>query len=136
MMRRHRLAVLTMVLLAGGLFTARGAGTEPAVPGDPDAPATQTRDDLQTVAPPRGRQVDDGRDPGRGPRLPEPVFFEPAATTTEHVRLGLSSWTAPGAPFDHRENPGGAAIGFSIVGPSPGKDLPSSGPSAWRGSAA
>ena len=41
------------------------------------------------------------------------------ATTTEQTRFGLSSWIAPGAPFDHRENPGGVAIGFTIAWPPP-----------------
>jgi hypothetical protein len=107
--------------------------------GGAGAPAAPTGSDLQSVAPPRGGALEVERDPGRGPRPHEPVFLEPAATTTEHTRLGLSSWIAPGAPAEHRENPGGLAIGFTISWPAPSRDAPSApsaGPSAWRGSAA
>src|SRR5215475_4581014 len=130
---RHLPAMLMMVLLAGGVLAVGGARAQPPSPGDRAAPRATTGGDLETLVPPRGRQVED---PGRGPAPHEPVFLEPAATTTEHARLGLRSWTASGAPFDHRKNPGGAAMGFSIAWPAPWKDLPSSGPSAWRGSAA
>src|SRR5262245_15855302 len=133
---RHLPAMLMMVLLGGGVLAVGGARAQPWSPEDRAAQRATTGGDLETLVPPRGRQVDDERDPGRGPGLHEPVFLEPAATTTEHARLGLSSWTASGAPFDHRENPGGVAMGFSIAWPAPWKDLPSSGPSAWRGSAA
>jgi hypothetical protein len=134
---RDALAILGTLLVLGGLFV-RGAGADPseATGTGADTRSASGQSDLQTVAPQRGRSVDEERDPGRGPRPHEPVFLEPAATTTERARLGLSSWITPGAPFDHRENPGGVAIGFSISWPAPARELPSSGPSAWRGSAA
>ena len=90
----------------------------------------------QTVAPLRGRFLEEERNPGQGPRPHEPAFLEPAATTTKHARLGLSSWITPGAPFEHREDPGGVAIGFTIARPAPARDITVSGPSPWRGSAA
>lgn len=129
--------MFVMVLLAGGLFTARGAGAQPAgvAGGDAGARAGTTANDLQMAAPPRGGPLEEERDPGRGPRPHEPVFLEPAAITTEHTRFGLSTWIAPGAPFDHRENPGGVAIGLTIAWPAPARSVPSSGPSPWRGSA-
>ena len=135
--------MLMMVLVAGGLVTARGAGADPATTGamgatgggDTGARSATARNDLRSVAPQRGRAVEEERDPGRGPRPHEPVFLEPAAITTEHTRLGLSTWITPGAPSEHRENPGGIAIGFTIAWPAPRRDVPSSGPSPWRGSA-
>ena len=132
-------AVLTTVvmLVAGGMLGTRGAGVAGAQPAAPISGGPGTaRSDLESVAPPRGLPVEQERDPGRGPTPHEPVFLEPAATTTEHVRLGLSAWIAPGAPFDHRENPGGPAVGVTIAWPTPARTMPSSGPSPWRGSAA
>jgi hypothetical protein len=135
--------MLVMVLVVGGLATARGAGADPATTGatgatgggDTGARSATARNDLRAVAPQRGRAVEEERDPGRGPSPHEPVFLEPAAITTEHTRLGLSTWITPGAPSEHRENPGGIAIGFTIAWPAPPRDVPSSGPSPWRGSA-
>jgi hypothetical protein len=138
---RDALAMLVMVLVAGGLVTARGAGADASDPAgttageDTGARSATARNDLRAVAPQRGRAVEEERDPGRGPRPTEPVFIEPAATTTKHTRLGLSTWIAPGAPAENRENPGGIAIGLTIAWPPPPRDVPSSGPSAWRGSA-
>jgi hypothetical protein len=130
-------AVVTMLMLvAGGIAGTRGAGVADAQPVTPAGAVSAGRHDLESVAPPRGLPLERERDPGKGPAPHEPVFLEPAATTTEHARLGLSAWIAPGAPFDHREDPGGLAVGFTIAWPPPGRDVPSSGPSAWRGSAA
>jgi hypothetical protein len=124
---------MTILFVAGGLSTGRAAFAQaPDSAGTAHAPASA---DLQTIAPPRGGSLEQERDPGVGPRIHEPIFLEPAATTTEHVRFGLSSWIAPGAPFDHRENPGGVAIGLTIAWPAPTREISSSGPSAWRGSA-
>jgi hypothetical protein len=127
---RHALRMLVVGLVAGGLLIARGAAAQPAAL----APS-----DLQTVAPPRGGPLDLERDPGLGPRPHEPVFLDPAAITTEHAKLGLSTWITPGAPAEHRENPGGLAIGFTIAWPAPRREVPTAGPpagpSAWRGSA-
>ena len=136
-------------LLGAGVFGAGDAVADPAT-GAPEGPATgaptgstslpapspRIGSDLQTVAPPRGGSLEQERDPGMGPRAHEPVFFGPASTTTEHTRFGLSSWIAPGAPFDHREDPGGVAAGFTISWGAPKPDVPSSGPNPWRGSAA
>ncbi len=137
---RDTVAMFVMVLVLGGLI-ARGANVDPPAAGGADAGALSATggSGLQTVAPPRGRFLEEERDPGQGPRLHEPVFLEPAATTTEHARFGLSTWITPGAPFDHREDPGGVAIGLTIAWPAPARparDVPSSGPTPWRGSAA
>jgi hypothetical protein len=135
MHRRDAFAMFVMVLAAGWLFTAQGASADPSVEADVGERSATAGSGLETVAPPRGGSLEQERDPGRGPRPHEPVFLEPAATTTEHARLGLSTWITPGAPFDHRENPGGVAIGFTIAWPAPRRDVPSSGPSPWQGSA-
>jgi hypothetical protein len=128
--------MLMMVLVAGGFLGARAVGAQaPDASGSPGPPAAASPD-LQTVSPPRGGSLEQERTPGVGPRIHEPIFLEPLAITTEHTRFGLSSWIAPGAPFDHQENPGGVAVGFTIAWPPPARDVPSSGPSAWRGSAA
>jgi hypothetical protein len=126
-----------MVLAVGGSLTARAAGSEPtATPGPAASRSGTAAGDLQTVAPPRGGAREEERDPGRGPRPHEPVFLEPAVTTTERFRFGLSTWITPGAPSEHRENPGGIAIGLTIAWPAlPGGGSPA-GPSPWRGSAA
>ena len=50
---------------------------------------------------------------------PRTRFVPPAATTTEHTRLGLSAWITPGAPFERHENPGGVAVGFTVAWPPP-----------------
>jgi hypothetical protein len=129
--------MLVMALVAGGLLSARAAGAQtPEASGNDGARPPAVSTDLQAVSPPRGGSLDQERDLGVGPRIHEPIFLEPAATTTENARFGLSSWIAPGAPFDHRENPGGVAIGFTIAWPPPVRDVPSSGSSPWRGSAA
>jgi hypothetical protein len=135
---RGALAALVTVLVAAGLLAARGAGAEPAAAGGGDAGArpTTARSGIQAVAPPRGGPLEEERDPGRGPRPHEPVFLEPAAITTERARLGLSTWITPGAPSEHRENPGGIAIGFTIAWPAPPGGTPPRSPSPWRGSAA
>ncbi len=147
--RQARMRMMVrMVLLCAAVFVARGAVADPAT-GAPDravagspaestpsaAPSPRIGSDLRTVAPPRGGALEQERDPGMGPRAHEPVFFGPASTTTEHTRFGLSSWIAPGAPFDHREDPGGVAAGFTISWPAPKPEVPSSGPNPWRGSA-
>jgi hypothetical protein len=135
---RRRLRLLLAGLVAAGLLAARGGATgsdpSPSPGGDAAARAAPTGSDLQSVAPPRGRSVEEERDPGRGPRSHEPVFLGPT-TTTEHAKVGLSTWITPGAPAEHRENPGGIAIGLTITWPAPPRALPSAGPSAWRGSA-
>jgi hypothetical protein len=130
--------MLVTVLVAGGLLTARGAGAEPAatVGGYAGAHPAPGRRELQVVAPSRGGSLEEERGPGGGPRPHVPVFLEPAATTTERTRLGLSAWISPGAPSEHRENPGGIAIGFTIAWPAPSEGVPPPGPSPWRGSAA
>ena len=132
---RESLVILASasITLAPGLALAQSQsgpdrtvnGTKQVGQGAPGA----ARSDLQSVAPQPGRTIEEERDPGRGPRPHEPVFIEPAATTTEHTRLGLSAWIAPGAPFERRENPGGVAIGFTIAWPA-GTRAP--GPSAPR----
>lgn len=128
-----------MLVVGGILGLGAGHGSaEPTTPAGSDAatgPAAGGRD-LKAIAPPRGLPVEQERDPGRGPTRHEPVFLEPAATTTEHVRFGLSAWIAPGAPFDHRESPGGPAAGLTITWPPSGRGVPSSGSSPWRESAA
>jgi hypothetical protein len=126
---RAAFTMLLATLVAGGV-----AGARPAVAADPVA-ATGRGGAVTTVAPPRGQGLDAERDPGAGPRPHEPVFFDPMTTTTEHVRAGLSSWITPSAPFDHREDPGGVAIGLTITWPAPRRDVAPSGPNAWRGSA-
>jgi hypothetical protein len=135
---RHAFAILVTTLVVGGLFHARpvGAQASGAPAGETGARSTAAPTDLQAISSPRGGSLEQERDPGVGPRVHEPVFIEPGATTTKHTRFGLSSWIAPGAPFDHRENPGGAAIGLTIGWPAPTPYTPSSGASAWRGSAA
>jgi hypothetical protein len=123
------------MLAAGVILGAMDAGAErAAVPGGSGARSVSS--DLRAVAPPRGLPSELERDPGRGLASHEPVFLEPAATTTEHTRLGLSAWIAAGAPFDHRDNPGGPALGFTIVWPPPAAEASPAGSSPWRGSAA
>ena len=114
------LAVATIVLAAGsrsGAIAAQGGVEDGA--GSPAAPV---RSDLQTEVFAPGRTPSEERDLHIGPR---PRFIEPAATTTEHTRLGLSAWIAESAPFDRRENPGGVAIGFTIAWPPPRTESPS-----------
>jgi hypothetical protein len=126
---------LAAITLAPTASLPPAAIAEPEeVEGGAGAPAAAASSDLQSVAPPRGRSVEEERDPGRGPRSHEPVFLGPT-TTTEHAKVGLSTWITPGAPAEHRENPGGIAIGLTITWPAPPRALPSAGPSAWRGSA-
>jgi hypothetical protein len=106
-------------------------------PGSSDQSAAQTTGGaVTTVAPLRGRSLDQERDPGGGPRPTEPVFLEPATVATEHFRAGLSSWITPGAPFDHREDPGGVAVGLTITWPVPHRGAEPAGPNAWHGTAA
>jgi hypothetical protein len=134
---RTVLRTLLIALLAGALLGAGSASAQPATPpggaATPGAPAAGA--DLQTVAPLRGGPLDEERNRGRGPRPHEPVLLEPATVTTENATMGLSSWIAPGPPFEHRENPGGVAIGITIGWPAPRRDAPSAGPSVWQGSA-
>jgi hypothetical protein len=134
---RAGFAALLAALIGGGFAT-------PAAAADPTAPAPEAAaprplasgSGVTTVAPQRGRSLDEERDAGGGPRPHEPVFLEPMTTTTEHVRAGLSSWITPSAPFDHREDPGGVAVGLTITWPAPRRDIAPSGPNPWRGSAA
>lgn len=135
---RHGFTLLVTLLIAGGLLGARAAGAQAPDGSGNDAGTRQSAvsTDLQSVSPPRGGSLEQERDLGVGPMPHEPIFLGPAAMTTEHMRFGLSSWIAPGAPFDHQENPGGVAIGFTIAWPAPTRDVPSSGSSPWRGSAA
>ena len=114
-------------LIAGGSLFAEDATAAPATAaGREVASPAVTRSSLEAVSPPSGPSLDEERDVGRGPRPHEPVFLEPAATTTSRGRLGLSSWIAPGAPAEHRENPGGVAIGFTIAWPAPARGVPAS----------
>ena len=131
--------MLLVALAASVGVNARGeaAGPAAAPPGTNATGGGVTGGGAVTsVAPQRGRSLDEERDPGGGPRPHEPVFLDLATTTTEHVRAGLSSWIAPSAPFDHREDPGGVAIGLTITWPPPRHDVAPSGPSPWSGSAA
>jgi hypothetical protein len=111
-MRRLALSAALVLLVAGavGAQPTAGAGRLPS------------RSDVEAVAPPRGLPVEQERDPGRGPTPPEPVFLEPAVVTTEHLRVGPSAWIAAGPPFEHRENPGGPAVGVTISWPPPTSD--------------
>jgi hypothetical protein len=122
---------LVAMFAAGVILGSVDAGAAPEGSG-----ARSGSNDLRAVAPPRGLPSELERDPGRGLAPHEPVFLEPAATTTEHTRFGLSAWIAAGAPFDHRENPGGPALGFTIVWPPPAAEASTAGPNSWRGSAA
>jgi hypothetical protein len=135
---REELVMLLAALVTCGLVTAAVAGSEPAttIPNDAVARPAATGSDVKAVAPERGRSTEEERDPGHGPSSSEPVFFGPAAPTTDRVRAGLSSWIAPSAPFDHREDPGGIAVGLTITWPAPHPDVVPSGPNPWRGSAA
>ena len=123
-----------MLLALAGIPAVAPAAPAESV-GSAASGAASPRSDLETAAPPRGLPVEQERDPGHGPTPHEPLFLEPAATTTERARFGLSAWIAPGAPFDRRENPGGPAVGFTIAWPPPAREVPSSGPTPWRGSA-
>jgi hypothetical protein len=129
--------LLALILLAGSLGLAGAADAQPTAPFGGQAgvrPATPSH--LERVAPSRGLPVEQERDPGRGPAPHEPVFLASAATTTDDVRFALSAWIAPGPPFDHRENPGGPAVGLTVTWPGPTSGRPAAGPSPWRGSAA
>jgi hypothetical protein len=119
-----------------GLAVAVGFATTPSLPSTaraepagfedrPGAPDFPARTDLQTEVLAPGRTLSQERDLHIGPR---PRFIEPAATTTEHTRLGLSAWITEGAPFERRENPGGVAVGFTLAWPPP----QTGGPSAPR----
>jgi hypothetical protein len=126
-MHRSALLLVAMVVMTGALLHDASAASDTAPGADVPNPAV-IQNDLERVAPPSGPPLDQERDLGRGPRPHEPIFLEPAATTTKRARLGLSSWIAPGAPFDHRENPGGVAIGFTIARPTPAATSPATGP--------
>jgi hypothetical protein len=138
--RMHRTAlsivamIVAMVVMAGGRVLLHDAllhdasAAPAAAPGANVPSPAAIQNDLERVAPPSGPPLDQERDLGRGPRPLEPIFLEPAAATTKGVRLGLSSWIAPGAPFDHRENPGGVAIGFTIARPTLPAASPAPGP--------
>lgn len=137
---RAVLKALVPLLVAGGIL-GLGGGDAEAQASTPAGSVADTRpapdpSDLKAVAPPRGLPVEQERDPGRGPARHEPVFLAPAVITTEHVRVGLSAWIAPGAPFDHQDYPGGPAVGLTITWPPPARLVPSAGPSPWQGSAA
>ena len=131
MKRMHRtaLSIVAMVVMAGGRVLLHDASAAPDTAPGANVPSPAViQNELERVAPPSGPPLDQERDLGRGPRPHEPIFLEPAATTTKRARLGLSSWIAPGAPFDHRENPGGVAIGFTIARPTPAATSPATGP--------
>lgn len=134
--RAARAILVTLLVLAGGFATTRDAGGESAAGGDTGARPETARSDLRVVAPLRGRSLDEERDPGRGPRPHEPLFLEPATVATAHARLGLSAWITPGAPAEHRENPGGLALGLTIAWPAPPREVAPAGPGPWRGSVA
>lgn len=133
---RLTLATFACVIAMAGLLTGPVARAQPATTpaGSAAAPARAT--DLQTTSPLRGGARDEERDRGGGPRPHEPVFLGPTVVTTEPAQFGLSSWIAPGAPLDHREDPGGVALGLTIGWPGPRREVPSAGPNPWRGSAA
>jgi hypothetical protein len=123
-------------MLVTGYVTVCAAADDPTPPAPGAAVRSQPNESaLTTVRPQRGRSVDTERDPGRGPQPTDPVFLDRATTETEHFRAGLSGWITPSAPFDHREDPGGAAIGLTITWPPPRHDLTTSGPNAWHGAA-
>jgi hypothetical protein len=133
---RLTLGTLACALAVAGLLTVREASAQPATAsGRVTAPSSRVTD-LQRTAPLRGGPLDEERDRGNGSRPHEPAFLGPPLVTTEQAQVGLSSWIAPGAPFDHREDPGGVAIGLTVGWPGPRRDLPSVGASPWRGSAA
>ena len=129
------LAALALLLALAGVHPAEVLAAPVESEDRAASSAAPPGSDLETAAPPRGLPVEQERDPGHGPTPHEPLFLEPAATSTERARLGLSAWIAPGAPFDRRENPGGPAVGFTIAWPPPDRHVPSSGPSPWHGSA-
>jgi hypothetical protein len=91
------------------------------VGGATGSAAGPVRSDLlsETLSP--GHTSSEERDLRLGPR---PRFIEPAATTVEHTRLGLSAWTVQGPPLE-RWNPGGVAMGFTIAWPPPRAESPS-----------
>lgn len=130
-----RVTALLVLLVTGGV-TARTAAGDPASAPSGGGTTPPANSAMTTVAPQRGRAIDAERDPGGGPRPHEPVFLDLATTTTEHVRVGLSGWITPSAPFDHHEDPGGVAVGLTITWPPSRHDVTPSGPSAWSGSAA
>ena len=135
MYSRLTLGALACALAVAGLLTVGGASAQPASPSNGgEAPLSRVID-LQRTAPLRGGPLDEERDRGSGPRPHEPVFLGSPLVTTEQAQAGLSSWIAPGAPLDRREDPGGVAIGLTIGWPGPRRELPSAGPSPWRGSA-
>jgi hypothetical protein len=132
---------IMVIMLVGAIPSARAAGERDGDSGTragEQANSGAGRGDLESVAPQRGLPVEQERDLGHGPSRHEPVFLEPAATTTEHTRFGLSAWIAPAAPFDRHENPGGPAIGFTITWPRPtsAREASASDSGPWRGSAA
>jgi hypothetical protein len=143
---RQARMMVGMLLLGTAIFASREAKAADPASGTPEdrpttgtpagspAPSLKIGNELQPVPAPRGGLVDLERDPGLGPLAHEPIFIGPTATT-ERTRSGISSWITPGAPFEHREDPGGVAVGFTISWPAPKPDVASSGQSAWRGSA-
>src|SRR5262245_965525 len=126
MRTRGALVMLMAALVTGGFVTAAVAEGEPAI----TIPGGNAGSGVKAVGPERGRSTEEERDPGRGPSSNDPVFLGPT-TTTEHVQAGLSSWITPGRPFDHREDPGGIAVGLTITWPAPRRDVAPSGPNAW-----
>jgi hypothetical protein len=117
-----------LVGLAVAASAAAGPSAASAAPAGDErragAPAAPAPSDLQTETLAPGRTPGEEKDRRLGPR---PRFIEPAATTTEHTRLGLSAWITQGAPFERRENPGGVALGFTIAWPPPKAERPPSG---------
>ena len=127
-------ATLVILLIAGWVAGSRDVGAQTAGQGGSAGTGRAAGGDLETTPLPRGLPVELERNPGRGPALHEPVFLERATTETERTRFGPSAWIAPGAPFEHRENPGGPAIGFSFTWRP--LDMSVAGPGSWHGSAA
>jgi hypothetical protein len=112
------LAVAPIALFTGIPWAIAAQGE---VEGSSDSSSAPIRSDLQREVLAPGHSSNEERDLRLGPR---PRFIAPAATTTEHTRLGLSAWIVEGAPFERRENPGGVAMGITIAWPPPRAERP------------
>jgi hypothetical protein len=119
-----RWLLVTAIALGAGMPSAAIAQQD-EVEGRSVSSLPPIRSDLEREALAPGHSSREERDSRLGPR---PRFIEPAATTTEHTRLGASAWITESPPFERRENPGGVAIGFTIAWPPP----PNGGPSTAR----
>ncbi len=95
------MAVVVLAAVASLPSAALAAPEE--IRGSSGSPAAPARSDLQTEVLSPARTLNEERDLHLGPR---PRLIEPAATTTDHTRLGLSAWIVRGAPFERHENPG------------------------------